>query len=117
MYGPTFRLHSPALYYLVSIALNYGIVGTLIGVVLHKYALVKRVPMKYRSPVLFGLGCGLIVLTLAARVLAATVEGGGAGFVVANLSIFLVYPALIMLAVAAVKFFIGVGKGVGQPGN
>ncbi len=115
MYGPTFRNGSPALFHLLALALNYIPMGVLVTIGLRKYAMPDRVPRQYRSPVLFALGSILVLMYLAVRIFASTVEGGGASFAVASLSILIVGPALIMLTIAVIKFLIGVGKAGDKP--
>lgn len=115
MYGTTFRKMSPAFYLLFSMSLNYLVPAAIIGMVLRKLAILSRVPAKYRSARLFGLGSLLLFLYLGARVLAATVPGGGGGFAVASLSPFIVWPAMLMLFVAAARFFVGIGRGAANP--
>ncbi|MES2318055.1 MAG: hypothetical protein V4631_11240 [Pseudomonadota bacterium] len=110
MYGPVFGKGPPVLFHLFSLALNYAPLGVLITLLLRKYTVIDRVPRKYQSTVLFGLGTILILAYLAVRLLASTVAGGGASFVVASFSVFIVYPALLMLMIGAVKFLFGLSK-------
>lgn len=111
MYGPVFKPFSPAVYVLLSYIANYVPLAALAWVLFRQFKIVDRVPYKYRGGKLFGVSVGLILFYLAARVLAATVPGGGAGFAVASLSPIILYPALALLIVAVIRLSIGYGKG------
>jgi hypothetical protein len=112
MYGPIFKPFSPAMFLLVSFVSNYLPLAILACVMLHYFKVMERVPQKYRGGTLFGLGVSLILLYSAARVLAAAVPGGGAGFAVASLSPIIVLPALLLLLIAVIRLCVGYGKGV-----
>lgn len=115
IYGASFRNVSPVLYSLVALSLNYLVMAAVIGWFLRKSGVIQRIPRQYRSARLFGLGTLLLILYLAARVMASAVAGGGAGYVVASFSMFFVWPALLMLIIAAARFFVGVGRGEANP--
>jgi hypothetical protein len=112
MYGPVFKPFSPALFLLLSYISNYLPLAILVWLLLRYFKVMERVPQKYRGGTLFGLGVSLILLYSAARVLAATVPGGGAGFAVASLSPIVVFPALLLLLIAVIRLCVGYGKGV-----
>jgi hypothetical protein len=111
MYGPVFKPYSPALFLAVSYLVNYVPLAVVVWLLLRRFHVLERVPSRYRGGRLFTIGVTLLVLYLAARVFAATVPGGGAGFMVASFSPFVVMPALILLAVGAVRLTYGLGRG------
>ncbi len=111
MHGPHFRLHPPAVYLALAYVLTYLPYFILASYLLHRNGVVRRVPSRYRSGGLFGLGAAVILLYCTARVLASMIPGGGAGFFVISLSPYFVWPAVAVLIVAAARFFIGIGIG------
>jgi len=113
--NPSFRKISPAVYYVVSMGLNYLPAALVVGVCFRRFSVFQRVPYTHRSPVLFGLGTSLIILYLFARVVASTVPGGGAGFAVASFSPFVLWPALLMLGIGSAKLLIGIGRSRANP--
>lgn len=111
MYGPIFKPLSPALFILLSYIANYLPLAALAWLLLRHFKVMDRVPYKYRGAKLFGFGVALILFYSGARVLAATIPGGGAGFAVASLSPIIVVPALVLLVIAVVRLCVGYGKG------
>ena len=111
MYGPLFKPLSPALFILLSYASNYLPLAVLAWLLLRYFNVMERVPKKYRGGKLFGFGVTLILFYSAARVLAATVPGGGAGYAVASLSPFILFPALTLLVIAVIRLCVGYGRG------
>lgn len=111
MYGPTFKPYSPALFIFLSYTANYLPLALLAWLLLRYFKVMQRVPYQYRGSKLFGFGVFLILFYSAVRVLAAMVPGGGAGFVVASLSPFIVLPALALLVIAVIRLCVGYGKG------
>ena len=111
MYGPVFKPYSPALFILLSYVSNYLPLCAVAWFLLRHFRVMHRVPPKYRSVGLYSTGVALILFYSTARVLAATVPGGGAGFAVASLSPFILLPALVLLVVAVIRLCIGYGKG------
>ena len=111
MYGPVFKSTPPALFILTSYASNYLPVFLVAYWFIKHFHVVVRSPKKYRSTGLFSVGSALILVFATARVLAATVPGGGAGFAVASLAPLLVFPALAVLGVSVIRLAIGWGKG------
>ena len=111
MYGPLFKPLSPASFILLSYVSNYVPLAVLAWLLLRHFKVMEHVPYKYRGGKLFGFGVALILCYSAARVLAATVPGGGAGYAVASLSPFIVLPALALLVIAVIRLCVGYGKG------
>ena len=111
MYGPVFKPFSPAIFILLSYAANYLPLAVLAWLLLRRFKVMDRAPCKYRGRRLFGFGVALVLIYSAARIVAATVPGGGAGFAVASLSPFILFPALGLLVVAIVRLCVGYGKG------
>jgi hypothetical protein len=98
------------------LAVNYLLPAIVVILLLHRYPVARTVPARYRSTGLFALGVLLLVGYSAVRGLAGLVPGGGAGFMVGSLALYVVLPALVLLTIATVRFFIGVGRAAaGQP--
>ena len=110
MYGPFFKRFSPAVFIATSFVVNYLPLVLVAWFLLKYFKVMERVQSEYRGTRPFAIGVVLLGFYIAARVIAATVPGGGAGFVVASFSPFVVVPALVFLAFGAVRLIYGLGK-------
>jgi hypothetical protein len=110
MYGSIFKSFSPALYFLLSYMSNIVPFSIIVWLLLRYFKILERVHYKYRSTTLFAISTALILIYSLVRALAATVPGGGAGFVVASFSPFVLLPALVLLIIASVRLCIGYRK-------
>ncbi|MBG9387543.1 hypothetical protein [Caenimonas aquaedulcis] len=66
----------------------------------------SRLPIPYPGGRLILAGVALTFVHLGARVLASTVEGGGASYVVAVISPFVIFPARVILVTGIVNLML-----------
>ena len=100
---PTLSLMTVAERGLVSAIFGYWLVAAI------AFTLLRLVPQRNRIAPTSGesfmltLANAVLIAYVVARVYASTIEGGGAGFAVASLSVFTALPALILAGVIFVK--------------
>ncbi|MFO1397936.1 MAG: hypothetical protein U1F48_12815 [Burkholderiales bacterium] len=111
MYGPFFRHHSAALFIATAFAFTYVPFTLAAWAFLRRFKIIERTPPRFRSAGMLTFGCILILLYVTARTLAALIPGGGAGFVVAVFSPYVLWPARILLAAALLRLAYGFVRG------
>lgn len=86
--------------------LGYWLPATLLFLVLRFVPNAKRFAPTKGEGIALTIGNLVLFLYVVARTVASTVQGGGAGFVVASFSIFTSVPALILVGITLVKIIV-----------
>jgi hypothetical protein len=106
MYGETFGVLPPILFHLFSLAMTYLPAAAVTAWFFRSAQLASRVPLQAPGSIVLLLGSILTVIYLVIFLFASTIEGGGVGALVAQLSPFILWPARALLAVGVVKLLL-----------
>lgn len=91
--------------------LGYWLPATLVFLGLRLVPSASRLTPTKNEGVALTIGNIILVLYVVARTFAATVEGGGAGFVLASFSVFTAIPALILVGGTLLKIIVRAARG------
>ena len=93
---PVLQSMHPFKAHLLTSIFNYWLLGVLVYLLSRSARIEGWIRPTVWSGRMFGIGNALLISYLAMRILASTVEGGGAGFMVASFSLIFVVPALVL---------------------